>query len=76
MLSVLLLAGGCAQKAEITSLPQLADKSFAVPTGTAADTLVLSKFPQAKFQYFNTVLDAARRPAQARPTRWRTMSRS
>lgn len=59
MLSVLLLAGGCAQKAEITSLPQLADKSFAVPTGTAADTLVLSKFPQAKFQYFNTVLDAA-----------------
>lgn len=59
MLSALLLAGGCTQKTDITSLPQLADKSFAVPTGTAADTLVLSKFPQAKLQYFNTVLDAA-----------------
>ena len=60
MLSALLLTGGCAEKSTaITSLPQLADKSFAVPTGTAADTLVLSKFPQAKFQYFNTVLDAA-----------------
>lgn len=57
--SALLLAAGCTQKAEITQLPQLADKSFAVPTGTVADKLVLSKFPQAKFQYFNTVLDAA-----------------
>ncbi|MBK5914205.1 transporter substrate-binding domain-containing protein [Rhodocyclus purpureus] len=59
MLSALLLAGGCGQNNEITSMQQLADKSFAVPTGTAADTLVLSRFPQAKFQYFNTVLDAA-----------------
>lgn len=59
MLSALHLTGGCTQTTDITSLPQLADKSFAVPTGTAADTLVLSKFPQAKFQYFNTVLDAA-----------------
>lgn len=59
MLSALLLTGACTQKTDITSLQQLADKSFAVPTGTAADTLVLSKFPQAKFQYFNTVLDAA-----------------
>ncbi|MBS1196599.1 MAG: amino acid transporter substrate-binding protein family [Proteobacteria bacterium] len=59
MLSTLLLAGGCAQKTDISSLSQLAEKSFAVPTGTVADKLVLSKFPQAKFQYFNTVLDAA-----------------
>ena len=60
MLSALLLTVGCAEKkTDITSLPQLAEKSFAVPTGTAADTLVLSKFPQAKFLYFNTVLDAA-----------------
>ncbi len=59
MLSALFLAGGCVQKTEVNSLAQLADKSFAVPTGTAADTLVLSRFPQAKFQYFNTVLDAA-----------------
>ena len=54
-----LALSGCAEKADITSLSQLADKTFAVPTGTAADTLVLSKFPQAKFQYFNSVHEAA-----------------
>ncbi len=59
MLALGFLISGCSQQTDITSLPQLADKSFAVPTGTAADTLVLSKFPEAKFQYFNTVLDAA-----------------
>ena len=59
VVSTLLLVGACTQKTDITSLPQLADKSFGVPTGTVADKLVLSKFPQAKFQYFNTVLDAA-----------------
>lgn len=56
----LLTLFGCAAKVEdITHLSQLADKTFAVPTGTAADTLVLSKLPQAKFQYYNSVLDAA-----------------
>ncbi len=59
MLALGFLIGACNQQTDITSLPQLADKSFAVPTGTAADTLVLSRFPEAKFQYFNTVLDAA-----------------
>lgn len=60
MLTAVFLAAGCAQKTtEISNLSQLADKSFAVPTGTVADKLVLSKFPQAKFQYFNSVLDAA-----------------
>ena len=54
-----LALSGCAEKSDITSLSQLADKTFAVPTGTAADTLVLSKFPQAKFQYFNSVHEAA-----------------
>ena len=54
-----LLTLGCSKKTDITSLSQLGDKVFAVPTGTAADQLVLSKFPRAKFQYFNTVLDAA-----------------
>jgi len=29
-----------------------------VPTGTVADKLVLSKFPDANFKYFNSVLDA------------------
>ena len=55
----LLMASGCAKKEDITNLSQLKDKVFAVPTGTAADKLVLSRFPQAKFQYFNSVLDAA-----------------
>lgn len=57
--TALLAISGCTQRAEITSLNQLAEKTFAVPTGTAADTLVLSRFPQAKLQYFNSVLDAA-----------------
>jgi polar amino acid transport system substrate-binding protein len=58
----LAMTSGCGKpevQADITSLQQLADKTFAVPTGTAADTLVLSKFPQVKFQYYNSVLDAA-----------------
>jgi polar amino acid transport system substrate-binding protein len=54
-----LTISGCSKKADITNLSQLSDKVFAVPTGTVADKLVLSKFPQAKFQYFNTVLDSA-----------------
>lgn len=55
----LTLFGCTAKKEDFTQLSQLADKTFAVPNGTAADTLVLSKFPQAKFQYYNSVLDAA-----------------
>lgn len=57
--SALLMTSGCNKKEDITSLSQLGNKVFAVPTGTAADKLVLSKFPQAKFQYFNSVLDAS-----------------
>jgi polar amino acid transport system substrate-binding protein len=53
------LGAGCSKKDDITQLSQLAGKEFAVPTGTVADKLVQSKFPQAKFQYFNSVLDAA-----------------
>lgn len=55
----LLFASGCGRKEQITQLSQLSAKTFAVPTGTAADKLVTSKFPQAKFKYFNSVLDAA-----------------
>ncbi|MBS1170169.1 MAG: ABC-type amino acid transport/signal transduction system periplasmic component/domain-like protein [Burkholderiaceae bacterium] len=58
-LAGLLFAAGCSKKENITSLQQLQDKTFAVPTGTVADKLVQSRFPQAKFQYFNSVLDAA-----------------
>jgi len=60
----ILLAGGlfttaCTQRTRITAVEQLAGKQFAVPTGTVADKLVLSKIPDAKFLYFNSVLDAA-----------------
>ncbi len=50
---------GCSKRESITKLQQLDGKEFAVPTGTAADKLVLSKFPNAKFKYFNSVLDTA-----------------
>jgi len=52
------LFSGCSKREKITTLQQLDGKEFAVPTGTVADKLVLSKFPNAKFKYFNTVLDA------------------
>lgn len=57
-LSLLIIFTGCSKREKITTLSQLADKEFAVPTGTVADKLVLSKFPNAKFKYFNSVLDA------------------
>lgn len=56
---VVTLLSGCSEREKITAIDQLANKEFAVPTGTAADTLVLSKFKDAKFKYFNSVLDAA-----------------
>lgn len=43
----------------ISKLQDLQDKTFAVPTGSVADKLVTSVFPNAQFQYFNSVLDAA-----------------
>ena len=54
-----LIACDSTQKEKITQLSQLDGKEFGVPTGTVADSLVLSKFPQAKFQYYNSILDAA-----------------
>ncbi|MBL0225126.1 MAG: transporter substrate-binding domain-containing protein [Geobacteraceae bacterium] len=59
MFSVLCMVSGCSKRDKITKLQQLDGKEFAVPTGTAADKLVLSKFPNAKFKYFNSVLDTA-----------------
>lgn len=58
LLVIVLIIAGCSERVKIEKLDQLADKEFAVPTGTIADQLVLSKFPQAEFKYFNTVLDA------------------
>lgn len=54
----LLTIAGCGSREKITDLSQLDGKQFAVPTGTIADKLVLSKYPNAKFQYYNTVLDS------------------
>lgn len=54
----LLITTGCSSRERITSMDQLDGKQFAVPTGTVADKLVLSKYPNAKFQYYNTVLDS------------------
>jgi polar amino acid transport system substrate-binding protein len=59
MFSVFLALTGCNKREKITKLEQLEGKQFAVPTGTAADKLVLSRFPNAKFLYYNSVLDAA-----------------
>ena len=58
-LAALGMSAGCGVREDVTSLAQLEGKVFAVPTGTVADKLVLSKFPKARFQYFNSVLDCA-----------------
>ncbi len=55
---LLLIIMGCAKRQPIGDLAQLAGKEFALPTGTMADQLVLSRFPDASFQYYNTVMDA------------------
>ena len=55
----LAVLGGCSQRAKIHAISELEGKDIAVPTGTAADQLLLTKFPTVKFSYYNTVLDAA-----------------
>lgn len=59
LLCTCLVMTGCEKREKVNSLKQLDGKEFAIPTGTVADQLVLSKIPNAKFKYFNTVLDAA-----------------
>ena len=58
---VIFLVIGCGEKTQkITSLASLkGGKTFAVPTGTVADQMVLKKIPDAKIIYFNSVLDCA-----------------
>lgn len=44
----------------ITRLSQLENgKTFAVPTGTIADQMVLKRFPGATLEYYNSALDCA-----------------
>ncbi|MEI6206099.1 MAG: transporter substrate-binding domain-containing protein [Desulfuromonadales bacterium] len=59
IIAAFFMLSGCSKREKVTQLKQLTDKEFAVPTGTVADKLVLSKFPNAKFKYFNNVLDAS-----------------
>lgn len=47
----------CSEVETFDKLDQLTGKKFAVPTGTIADDLVRSKFPDASFDYYNNVLD-------------------
>jgi polar amino acid transport system substrate-binding protein len=54
-----LFTAGCGPKESSTGSQQIGNMIFAVPKGTVADKLVLSKYPQAKFQYFKSALDAA-----------------
>jgi polar amino acid transport system substrate-binding protein len=54
----LFLIQSCTERKSVGSLQELGESEFAVPSGTVADQLVLSRFPQARFQYFNNVLDA------------------
>jgi polar amino acid transport system substrate-binding protein len=50
---------GCGgTKEAVTDLSRLEGKVFAVPAGTVADELVLSRLPNAEFKYYDSVLDA------------------
>jgi polar amino acid transport system substrate-binding protein len=61
LLLIVLSLGGCGEKeSSITSLKMLeGGKTFAVPTGTAADQFVKKKFPDAAIEYYNSVMDCA-----------------
>lgn len=51
---------GCStEQKTIEKLTDLAGAEFAVPTGTVADQLVQAVITDAKFQYYNSVLDSA-----------------
>ena len=54
-------AGGCGKKEQqITTLKMLeGGKTFAVPTGTAADQIVLKRLPDAKFEYYNSIIECS-----------------
>ena len=58
MLLLSMTAGVAGESEKASELSQLNGKVFAVPSGTVADKLVLSMFPGATFQYYDTVLDA------------------
>ena len=61
ILFILISLTSCGKKdIQITDLSMLkGGKTFAVPTGTAADNLVLRKIPDAKIKYYNSAFDCA-----------------
>lgn len=60
LLVILILAGCAGKEVTVNSLESLkGGKTFALPTGTAADQFVLEKYPDAKIEYYNSVLDCA-----------------
>ena len=61
VLLVIILLPACKnQEAKITGLAMLeGGKTFACATGTIVDQFVLKRFPDAKIEYYNTVLDCA-----------------
>lgn len=59
LMMLLAILTACSEREKVNRLDDLSNKQFAVPTGTVADQLVLSRFPDAQFQYFNSVLDSA-----------------
>ncbi len=61
LLCIILSLGGCGEKEiKVTNLRMLeGGKTFAVPTGTAADQFVKKKYPDAQIEYYNSVLDCA-----------------
>ncbi len=54
----LFMLTGCGKREKITHLQQLDGKEIAVPTGTVVDKLLLTRFPNAKFKYYNNTIDA------------------
>jgi len=61
LLALVIALGGCGKKEpQITTLKMLeGGKTFAVPTGTAADQMVLKRFPDAKLEYYNSVIECS-----------------
>jgi polar amino acid transport system substrate-binding protein len=57
-LLLFLTAGAGSEAEKVTELSQLDGKVFAVPGGTVADQLVLTRFPNATFLYYDSALDA------------------
>jgi polar amino acid transport system substrate-binding protein len=54
-------AGGCGKKEQqITTLKMLEGrKTFVVPIGTETDQIVLKRLPDAKFEYYNSVIECS-----------------